>query len=46
MGYGWVRTGQGVPISDCDLDAIELAFGWAIAGEEPHPPTAEAVYCS
>lgn len=46
MGYGWVYTGQGVPLSQCDLDAVGAAFGWALAGEQPHPPAVEAVYCS
>jgi hypothetical protein len=46
MGYGWVRTGQGVALSACDLDAVGAAFAWALAGEEPHPPTVEAVWCS
>jgi hypothetical protein len=46
MGYGWARTGQGVPLSDCDLAAVGLAFEWALDGEEPHAPTSEAVWCS
>lgn len=46
MGYGWVYTGQGVPISQCDLEAVGAAFSWALAGEAPHPPTVEAVWCS
>ncbi len=38
MGYGWARTGQGVALSQCDLDAVGAAFGWARRARRPTCP--------
>ncbi len=47
MGYGWsVPEPDTTPVlSTCDIEALGVVFGWAVAGEEPHPATESEVIC-
>jgi hypothetical protein len=44
MGYGWPPLEP--VLSPCDLRALEVVFAWAIAGDDPYPPTVASVDCS
>jgi hypothetical protein len=44
MGYGWPPLDP--VLSPCDLRALEVVFAWAIAGDDPYPPTVASVDCS
>jgi hypothetical protein len=44
MGYGWPPLEP--VLSECDLRGLREVFAWAIAAEEPAPPTTVFVDCS
>ena len=47
MGYGWsVPEPDVTPIlSNCDLAALAVVFGWALEGVDPYPSSATEVIC-
>ena len=47
MGYGWATPDPDVTptLSDCDLNGIETAFGWAFNHEVPHASPVAEVTC-